>query len=96
MKFAIILLSICAFILKAYIFIQMWDWFAVPTGLPILTIQQSLGLFLMIFLLSNKSHLRSSIKKETEPQQDLEDLFSFGVVLPLMILLISYIITLFM
>lgn len=55
----LLLLAVISTLWEAYVFVDLWNWFAIPLGAKVLTLRHSVGLLLII------SFLRRNTKADT-------------------------------
>lgn len=82
----------CTSIYQAFIVTTLWWWFAVPMGLPLITIPTAIGAGLVLALLAPKaifSETLSAAKMETN--QKMTAALTYGIVAPTLALFVGWI-----
>lgn len=86
--FAIGIVTLIA-VLRGFVTSYLWYWFLVPFGLPAITVSHAIGLALLVGMFTQAQ------KSDTD-KMDLDDalkvLFTHGILAPLFVLLVGYIV----
>ena len=80
-------------IVKGLVLSTLWSWFVVPLGMDPISIPAAIGLSLTLSLFTGMSE--TGADTETPPEA-LGYLFGYGVFVPLLLLFIGWVLTLFM
>jgi hypothetical protein len=100
MSFLIIGLSmigivVAAILMRAWVFTILWSWFAVPYGLPAISIASAVGIALIVGMFTHGLKREDTVKIKTLSDFTSEVLSrAFGT--PLATLLLGWIVTWFM
>lgn len=81
-----------AIIIRGFILTVLWGWFAVPLGLPALSIPMALGLsILTAYVVGNDAKIISEMTDENGKKVSQKAKALFYVLTPLFVLLMGYI-----
>lgn len=88
---ALILLPVSALV-TTWVLYTLWGWYAVPVGLPAVTMKTAYGFDLLITLLTFHAAPNAENAKDVPWRQIVKRIWTFSIVFPLSTLLLGWIV----